>query len=92
MKAAVLLPILLLAGCAAQPQIHWIKVSSVAEASSYCNFARGRAAEPKQLLGCQFWAGKVCTVVAPDCDRPGDLSCFGVLGHEIKHCLEGSFH
>jgi hypothetical protein len=90
---AILILAALLTGCAtSQPQIHWVKVTSVEEANTHCAFVKGRQAAYKEVLGCQYWAGKVCTVVAPDCAKAGDLKCFGILGHEVKHCFEGAFH
>lgn len=83
-----LLPIVLLLGaCATPPTIQWVKVVSVREASEYCSFLGKR---PMNVRGCMYRAADGrCVVVAPDGET---VEALGILGHEIKHCFDGSFH
>lgn len=38
------------------------------------------------LTACSFWTTKTCVIVT------GDYSTHEEIGHELRHCFQGSFH
>ena len=77
-----------LAGCQTFPpkeniQIVWHRSDN---AEFQCST---KAAAHKALVGCQYWVGMVCHVVAPD---GTDDEALQILGHETKHCFDGGWH
>lgn len=86
-----------LSGCATNVKnISWDKVS-LTEIRNICK-------ERKDIVGCAMYAkdGSWCRVYTPkheDMDKvfPGqkmtnEVKEWLILGHEMKHCFEGSFH
>jgi hypothetical protein len=45
-----------------------------------------------RIRGCAKWAGNVCTIVAPDFKSEDEREKMATLGHELKHCFDGSWH
>ena len=92
--------LVLLAGCAAQPeaqrheesgmQIVWLQVDDV---HGVCQGLAGRK-EFLTVLGCSRWSAEQrrCEIYAPAPRSERDLERFATLGHELMHCFEGNWH
>lgn len=93
MAAAVRLALLLLlAGCAAAPRdavsVRWVRVEDPVAAC--------RKAHPTApfwgVRGCAVMRGSECTIYARDVADAQDRDKLATLGHELKHCFDGSWH
>lgn len=76
---------LFVSSCATPPapvqSVAWVRASSVEDATRLCK-------RPYSVLGCQWRKDGICYVVAMD--YGGDT--LTTLGHELKHCFDGSWH
>lgn len=81
---AQFLVVALLLGCASvgEQRIVWHKASD-SDLHALC--------KDDKVRGCAWRSGGACHVVAPDLS---ELSLFTLetLGHEVKHCFDGSWH
>ena len=48
--------------------------------------ARGFGGFGTPMEACSFWAPNTCTIIVPR------MSNNDILGHELHHCIQGSFH
>lgn len=87
--------LLLLAGCASQPErftIEWHEVS-LAELSQICGEGTNNSPD---LMGCQIDGFRVCkifTLPKSVWEQRGDIDKYHTaLGHEVRHCRDGYFH
>ena len=70
----------------ASPQIKWL---SRQDAQDYCARILGVSGKPGiRVMACAFWnvRRKECTMVTPAQTQ------FNYIGHEMRHCFEGTFH
>lgn len=96
MKLALIFLMALLAGCDAPPptqsvdsiKIRWVRMAS-ADLWKQCGIGRD---------GCSIRYHDVCVIYAQDPLKIGkstdlhELTRYGILGHETKHCFDGMFH
>ena len=98
----LLLPLALLAGCAATPPpadagvaIVWNRVE---EPHAVCETLSGRK-NFFNIRGCAHRMApaveggpRVCAIYAPAPRNELDLQRFATLGHELMHCFDGNWH
>ena len=66
-----------------------VTVKVVSDIDKACNQERvnkGYAKNTYKVDACSFWTGNQCTIVVP---KNINLE---ILGHEMAHCLQGSWH
>jgi hypothetical protein len=72
--------------------INWIQVVDPAAACEYVSKKKGYGGFPNPVLACAFWdwdktrKEAVCTVYT------GAETSMHILGHEMRHCFQGTFH
>lgn len=71
-------------------QVKWIQVSNVLATCDKESKRRGFAGYKIPIDGCSFWDttlfGHTCLIITPL------TTDFWTLGHELRHCFQGSFH
>jgi hypothetical protein len=66
--------------------ITWVTVDNVQEACEAESRNRGYNGFGVKLLACSFYKGDQCTIIT------GKKSNMHQLGHEVRHCFQGSWH
>lgn len=61
-------------------------VNNPAEQCQKESRARGYGGFGMPVQACTFWQGKNCTIIL------GQKTNNDILGHEMRHCLQGAFH
>lgn len=69
-----------------QTTVTWETVDNVQEACEKGSHKRGFGGFNYPLTACSFWSKSTCHVITA---KKVNLQ---ILGHEIRHCYQGSFH
>jgi hypothetical protein len=98
-RSAVGFVFVFLVGCASIQGDRSVRVSiaelTLPELVEVCN--RGVMESEPDLMGCYRWSGNVCLIYTLpkwtlDQRKEYASGYHETLGHELRHCLEGSFH
>lgn len=83
---------LLLSSCASSALVlvQWHRVEDVHE---FCVLQGAKVKDGHKVLGCQWRTNDgICHIAAKDFTSQTDAMSQIALGHELKHCFDGSWH
>jgi hypothetical protein len=69
-----------------QTTINWVRVDNVTAACDAENKRLGYPGYGQRLLACSFRTNDTCKIIT------GKTTTMWSIGHEVRHCFQGSWH